>query len=246
MKVSIITIVRNAERYVERTVRSVLAQDYPDREYIFIDGGSTDGTLARIEAFRQSIDVLVSEPDKGISDAWNKGLAIAKGEIIGLLNAGDEHDASAISRSVAAIRAGAELTYGDTDLVDDDGRVIMTNRGRFHLWKYSAGIGFYHPSCFATRALYDRVGGFDLNLRYAMDTDWIVRAAVAGAVIRHAGSRTRMVNGGVSVQNRFLAYGEHLQVLRRHCGRAAPYKSMVMTGLRGLARVAIGRIRSDG
>lgn len=240
MKVTIITIVRNAEQYVDRTIRSVLAQDWPALEYIVVDGASTDATLSRVKAYEPRITRIVSEPDRGISDAWNKAVGMATGEVIGLLNAGDEHYPDAARRAVAAIGSGVDLTYGDTELVDDDGTVIRINRGRFHLWWYSGGIGFYHPSCFATRKLYERVGLFNLKLRFAMDTDWIIRAALAGARIEHAGSMTRMVDGGVSVKNRFLAYGEHLQALRDNgAGAATVYKSMVMTGLRGLAGLAL-------
>lgn len=244
MKTSIVTIVRNGEQFIGRTIQSVLRQDVGEIEYIVIDGASTDGTLDVINQYRDRISIIVSEPDKGISDAWNKGLALATGDVVGLLNAGDEHYPDAIRKAVEAIKAGADLTYGDTELVNDDGQVLRLNRGRFHLWWYSAGIGFYHPSCFATKALYDQIGGFDLKLRYAMDTDWIIRVAMAGARIRHAGYRTRMVDGGVSVQNRFLAYGEHLQALQKNgAGVGTVYKSMLMTGLRGIVRTVLKGFR---
>ena len=107
MKITVITIVRNAEHYVDRTIKSVLAQTYPDIEYLVIDGASTDGTLQRIRAFEGRITRIVSEPDKGISDAWNKGLRMATGEVIGLLNAGDEHAPDAVAKVAAAFAAGS-------------------------------------------------------------------------------------------------------------------------------------------
>lgn len=241
MRVSIVTIVRNGESHIERTIRSVLAQDHPDIEYIVVDGASTDGTMAVVERYRDRIARVVSEPDRGISDAWNKGIAMASGEVIGLLNAGDEHDPHCISAAVEAIRRGADFVYGDTLLVDEAGGVKRHNIGRFHLWFYSAGFGFYHPSCFATRALYERVGAFDLKLRYAMDSDWICRAVDAGARIGKHGGLTRMVDGGISVQRRFAAYGEHLDALAaggRHPWRAI--LSMAMTA----ARAAAARVRA--
>lgn len=245
MRVSIITIVRNGEQYIERTIKSVLALKYDDLEYLVIDGGSSDGTLDVIERYRDRVTVLISEPDKGISDAWNKGLALATGDVIGLLNAGDEHYPDAVWKALEAIKSGADMTYGDTELVDDEGQMLRFNQGCFHPWWYSAGFGFYHPSVFARKSLYDSIGNFSQKYRYAMDSDWITRAMAAGAVIKHAGSRTKMVDGGVSVANRFLAYGEHLQALASNCeGRGLAYKSMLMTGLRGLVRSIVKRVRN--
>lgn len=241
MLVSIITIVRNAEGYIERTILSALAQSCQSIDYIVIDGASTDGTMAVIERYRDRIGTVLSESDAGISDAWNKGLRMAKGDVIGLLNAGDEYAPDAAAQAVKALSTGLDFVYGDTDLVSEDGAVLRANRGKFSLWYYSAGFGFYHPSCFATRALYNRVGEFSTRLRYAMDSDWIARAAIAGARIGHAPIRARMVDGGVSVKSRFLAYGEHLQALQNAgAGAGVVYGSMAMTGVRGLARAVVG------
>lgn len=245
MRVSIITIARNAEAYMARTIESVLRQDHADIEYIVVDGASTDGTMAVVERYRDRIDRIVSEPDAGISDAWNKGVRMATGDIVALLNAGDTHDADCVSRAVEAIAAGKDFVYGDTLLVDDDGNVKRRNVGRFHLWFYSAGFGFYHPSCFATRALYAKVGEYDRKLRYAMDSDWICRAVTAGARIGKHGGLTRMVDGGVSVQRRFAAYGEHLDALSGGGLRPwTPFLSMIMTALRGMASTARRRLRA--
>lgn len=244
MKVSIITIVRNAETYIDRTIESVLAQTYPEIEYLIIDGASTDGTFAKVQRYQGRVTRMVSEPDAGIADAWNKGLRLSTGQVVGLLNAGDEYSIDAVEKAVASIKSGHDFVYGDTDLVSDNGEVLRSNRGRFSLWYYSAGYGFYHPSCFATRALYDRIGGFDVRYRYAMDSDWIARAVVAGASFGHSSAKARMVDGGVSVKSRFLAYGEHLQALERAgVSSGAIYGSMLMTGLRGLVRNGVRGLR---
>lgn len=238
MKISIVTIVRNAEHYVDRTIRSVLAQTHPDIEYLVIDGASTDGTLEKIRAYEGRITRIVSEPDKGISDAWNKGLRMATGEVIGLLNAGDEHAPDAVAKVAAAIAAGADIVFGDTQLVDDDGQVLMFNQGKFHPWFYSAGFGMYHPSVFVRRSVYEKVGEFNPTYRYAMDSDWLSRAYVAGARFQHCESLTRMVDGGISVQRRFAAYGEHLQAMySAGMPKSFVYRSMLMTGVRGLVRL---------
>lgn len=242
MKVSIITIVLNGQSLIARTIDSVLAQDYTEIEYIVLDGASTDGTLEVIAGYGDKITRFVSEPDKGISNAWNKALKMATGEVIGLLNAGDEYAPEAVSQAVKEIEAGADFTYGDTVLVNELGQALRFNRGRLHLWKYSGGIGFYHPSCFAKRQLYESIGGFDEKLRYAMDTDFILRAMQAGFHIRHCPTTVRMLDGGVSVSSRFLAYGEYLQSMHRNkVGMKYIYLSMIMTGARGLVRTLVGR-----
>ncbi|MDO9238273.1 MAG: glycosyltransferase family 2 protein [Aquabacterium sp.] len=235
--ISVITIARNCESVLERTILSVINQNRHDIQYIFIDGASTDGTVNVATKYKDKISVFVSEPDKGISDAWNKALKLATGDVIALLNAGDEYYPDTLTKAVAAIDAGADMVYGDTELVSEAGEVRLFNKGKFHLWKYSSGVGLYHPSVVARKSLYDRIGGFELRQKYAMDTDWMIRAAVSGAKIQHAGYRVRMLDGGVSVKNRFLAYGEHMQALQdRGAGERTVYLSMLATGLRGLVR----------
>ena len=242
LRVTIITISLNARDLIASTIDSVLAQDYAEIEYIVLDGASSDGTQDVIAGYGDKITCFVSEPDKGISDAWNKALNMATGDVIGLLNAGDEYATNAVSEAVRAINAGADFVYGDTELVDEDGKVLRYNRGRFHLWWYSAGLGFYHPSCFARRSLYQKVGVFNEKVRYAMDSDWILKCLKSGARISHSGVCVRMVDGGVSVTNRFVALGEHFQAIENAgFGRVAVYMSMLMTALRGLVRARISR-----
>lgn len=237
MKVSIITIVRNGAPYIERTIRSISAQTYPNIEYVLIDGASTDSTLACVKPYRDQIDVLVSEPDKGISDAWNKGLALCTGEVVGLLNAGDEYYPSAVENAVAVLRHGEGIVYGDTELVDEKGRLRSTNQGRFSFWRYSGGLGFYHPSCFVSASLYRTIGGFDLSYRFAMDTDWLIRAYKSKAQLMHSSVRVRMLDDGISVKNRYRAYGDYLQALfNNEIGMHTVCASMIMTGARGLVR----------
>lgn len=237
VKVSIITIVRNSEKYIERTIESILRQTYDEIEYIIIDGASTDRTLAIVKKYENSITKIISEKDSGISDAWNKGISLATGSVIGLLNAGDEYEPDAVDKAVTALAQGADLVYGDTDIVDDSGRLLRKNKGRFHLWKYSGGIGFYHPSLFARKSLYVDIGLFDVKLKYAMDVDWIIRVAMRNLELRHTNLKVRMVDGGVSVGNRYLAYGEYLQALKKNnVADSSIYLSMINTGFRGLIR----------
>ena len=237
MKISVITIVRNGERDVARTIASVKSQTYKNFEYIFLDGASTDETVSVARKQYDNFTHFISEPDKGISDAWNKGLALATGDAIALLNAGDEFYPDTLEIAAKAFSTGADMTYGDTELVSDAGAIVMTNKGKFSLWRYSSGVGLYHPSVIARKSLYDKIGGFEVRQKLAMDTDWMIRAYLSGAKIRHGGYKVRMLDGGVSVRHRFLAYGEHLQALQdRGAGERVVYLSMLATGLRGLVR----------
>lgn len=237
MKFTVITIVRNGELHIERTIKSVIAQQYKNIEYIFLDGASTDGTVKLAEKYRQYFTIFKSESDKGISDAWNKGIGLATGDIIALLNAGDEFYPDSLKNAARAFQKGADMIYGDTELVDESGHVKLFNKGKFSLWKYSSGFGMYHPSVMARKSVYDKVGGFDLGYKYAMDSDWLVRVAVSGARIEHGGHRVRMVDGGISVKKRFAAYGEHMQALQdRGAGERVVYLSMISSGIRGLLR----------
>ena len=112
MKVTVITVCRNCASTIEATVRSVLAQDYPDFEYVLVDGASTDGTLEILRKHADRISRLVSEPDRGVYDAMNKGVRLAKGEYLLFMNAGDVFAAGDVLRKVAA-SADADVVYGD-------------------------------------------------------------------------------------------------------------------------------------
>ncbi len=242
MRVSIITIVRNDPEGIIKTIESVSRQTHPDIEYIVVDGASTDQTLENIRSRMQSIDVLISEPDAGISDAWNKGIAQASGEIIGILNAADEYEDNAVALAVAKIAQGYDIVYGNTDLVDREGNLIRRCHGRFSRWFYSAGIGFHHPSLFARTQVYQTIGSFNIKLRLAMDSDWIFRAYKSGAKFGRSNHRVRMEAGGISAQNRFSAWGEHLDSMcRSETPSGFVSLNIVMTGLRFLASSVIRR-----
>ncbi len=173
MKISIVTVVYNAASLLEETMTSVFAQDYPDLEYIIIDGGSTDGTLDIIERYRQQLAVVISEPDKGIYDAMNKGIACATGDVIGMINAGDYYYPNAF-QLVAAALAGQKL-----DEVVFWGDVMYEHLGRVrgfrpeNRWR---GAFSPHPSMFCPRVVYERIGTYDLQFRLMGDYDFMYRA----------------------------------------------------------------------
>jgi len=180
MKVSIITIAFNAATTIEETIQSVANQDYNSIEYILIDGGSTDETLEIAGRYKSNISKLISEPDKGVYDAMNKGLALAGGDIVAILNADDAYaNSQVISNVVAAFnRSGADVCYGDLEYVDrsDTSKVIRRwISGEFRKSAFLDGWMPPHPAFFAKRKLYTEFGLFNTELKTSADYELMLR-----------------------------------------------------------------------
>jgi glycosyltransferase involved in cell wall biosynthesis len=177
--VSIVTIVRNGARTIERALRSVQSQEYPRVEHIVIDGGSTDGTLDVIQSWDDRIAVWISEADAGISDAFNKGIAFAHGDIVGILNSDDWYEPDAISAAVNAItESGADIAYGKLQYWQNDRRTYLVASDADLL---DRGMTVGHPTVFVRRVCYERFGLYRLDFRQAMDYEWLLRAKAGGA-----------------------------------------------------------------
>jgi len=181
MKVSIITVCFNAERTIVDTLRSVEEQTHEALEHVVVDGGSTDGTIDAIRHHGSRVSTLVSERDRGIYDAMNKGISLATGEWVVFLNADDWYvDRTAIAMLADAIRAdGALAAYADVAYVSrhDPRRVIRRwHSGRFRKGAFARGWAPPHPTFLADRQLLRDLGGFDLRYRLASDFDLMFRA----------------------------------------------------------------------
>lgn len=178
MKLSIITAVYNRERTIAAALASLHAQTHADIEHIIIDGGSHDGTLPLLRAANPAH--LVSEPDKGIYDALNKGLALASGDAIGILHSDDMLADAEVLADVAATfaRTGADAVYGDLDYVanDDTGRIVRHWRaGPYSRARLKRGWMPPHPALFVRRHVIEQHGGYDTRLSIAADYDAILR-----------------------------------------------------------------------
>ncbi|MCG3733345.1 glycosyltransferase family 2 protein [Vibrio cincinnatiensis] len=178
MKVSIITVCYNSEKTIEDTIRSVASQDYDDIEYIIVDGGSTDQTHDIVTKYSDNIDIYLSEKDDGLYDAMNKGIKLASGGLVGILNSDDVlADRSIISRVVEAAK-NVDGVYGDVGFYDS----TLTKKNRhyssrgFHKAKFSRGFMPAHPSCYLKKELIEKVGFYSLDFRIAADFDYLVRA----------------------------------------------------------------------
>ncbi len=180
MKISIVTATYNSARTVRDTLRSVAAQSFENVEHIIVDGQSQDDTLAILEANRDRIARIVSEPDGGIYDAMNKGIALATGDVIGLLNSDDVFASRDSLRDVAmAMRdPQIECCYGDLVYVDADdlSRVVRYWKSRsFVPGLFRSGWVPPHPTFYVRKDVYERYGNFDLNYRLAADFELMLR-----------------------------------------------------------------------
>jgi len=177
--VSIVTPSFNQAKYLEATILSVLEQDYPHVEYIVVDGGSSDGSVAIIRQYQDQIAWWVSEPDKGQTAAINKGFSKAKGEILAWLNSDDTYQPGAISEVVEFFQTNSEigLVYGDANFIDADGKVI----GKFNAQQTSyqrlrrGGVYIPQQAAFWRADLWKQVGPLDPSFYFAMDYDLWVR-----------------------------------------------------------------------
>ncbi|MCY2687774.1 glycosyltransferase family 2 protein [Salinimicrobium sp. TH3] len=173
--ISIITVVYNGERYLEQTIASVLGQTYDNIEYLIIDGGSTDGTIDIIKKYEQHLSGWVSEKDQGLYDAMNKGIARAKGELIGMINSDDWFEATAVETVVKEYRAfpDKKIFHGDRNDILNNGKARLK---RFHpsniKFKY-LGMTYNHPSMFVHRELYAR-GTYNIHLQALSDYEFVL------------------------------------------------------------------------
>ena len=172
--VSVITVVYNNKDGIETTLKSIAAQTYTPIEYIMIDGGSTDGTKEVISQYQNLISVFASEPDNGIYDAMNKGLNLATGELIGIINSGDHYEPGTVETIVNSFQEnpGAAIFHGVLRVFDASGqfKAIVGNHSSF----LSTGM-IEHPTCFVKRELYLKYGGFNLTYSSSSDYDFMLR-----------------------------------------------------------------------
>lgn len=179
--VSVVTVVYNGEKYIENTIKSVLNQSYKNIEYIIIDGGSADDTVPIIKKYQNHLAYWISEKDNGISDAFNKGIAKARGDIIGIINADDWYEDNAIETVVDSMRH-ADVVYSDLQLWKNDKKDFIV-KGDHNFLRREMTVN--HPSVFVKKDCYNRFGLFDTKYELAMDYDIILRFMVNNCRFRY-------------------------------------------------------------
>lgn len=186
MKFSIITPVFNAVETIERTILSVVSQEIESElEYIIVDGGSRDGTLEVINKYLGRIDILISEKDKGVYDAMNKGISRATGDIIGIINSDDSYNDGALKIVEKTLTETEEdsIIYSPIDNYYEGKYLHTFIPGTLENLVFKFTIN--HPSCFVKKSVYELIGLFDLSYSIAADYDFIVRAYTSGVKFRY-------------------------------------------------------------
>lgn len=228
MRISIITSCYNREATIHEAIRSVLEQDYPDIEYIIVDGASTDGSVETIRsaiAGHEDKVKFVSEPDSGMYEALNKGIRMATGDVIALLHSDDmmfdTHTVSDVMREME--RTGCDFLYADGLFVDAERTDKVVRNwigGRYSKWKVRHGWLPLHPTCYIRRDVMTRLGLYDESYRIAADTDLLVRYLLENTLNVEYLKRyvVRMRMGGLSTDNirRAKMWKEDIRVYRSH------------------------------
>ncbi|WP_282074669.1 glycosyltransferase family 2 protein [Maribacter aquivivus] len=206
--VSIITVVYNGEKYLKQTIDSVLNQSYENIEYIIVDGASTDGTLNIIEEYNDRIDTLISEPDNGLYDAMNKGIKLAKGELIGMINSDDWYELDAVKLIVDNYRnnPSKKIFHGDRNDVLENGtnRIKKFHPSRSKFIYY--GMTYNHPSMFVHKSIYLKQL-YNIHLKALSDYEFVLKNLIQDPAnfsylpIAYVNYRLDGLSGGMSTKN---------------------------------------------
>lgn len=223
-KFSVITVTYNAGAVIEDTIQSVITQTYKNIEYIIVDGASTDKTMSIVNRYRDRIHTVVSEPDRGLYDAMNKGIRLATGDYVCFLNAGDElHEDDTLQLIVHSLAGLAELPdviYGRTAIVDREGHFLRMRRlepPENLTWRsFRQGMLVCHQAFFARR---DHAVAYDLRYRFSADFDWCIRVMKQSTVLHN--TRLTLIdylNEGMTTRNHRASLRERFRIMCRHYG----------------------------
>ncbi|MET4081155.1 glycosyltransferase involved in cell wall biosynthesis [Pedobacter sp. UYP30] len=219
-KLSVITIIYNNVRDIERTIKSVVNQSFKGIEYIIIDGGSTDGTMEVVSIYKAALSKIVSEPDGGIYFAMNKGLELATGDYVLFMNSGDEiYEPQTVER-VFASAPDADIYYGETEMYNDDWQSLGRRRHKVpekFTWRsFKYGMSISHQAIYLRKAI---IEPFDVSYKYSADIDWILKAAKkAKTIAKVDGYVAKYLVGGVSKKKHRESLMERYQIFKKYYG----------------------------
>ena len=223
-KVSIITPSFNQGRFLEATICSILAQDYPNVERILVDGGSKDESLAIIEKYHSHFTWWVSEKDRGHADALNKGFSHATGEILAWLNSDDLYHPGAITEAVKVLCEAPQvgMVYGDANLIDDEGKPVgkFASRQTGYRQMLRGSVHIPQATTFFRADLWRQVGPLDLSLFFSFDYDFWVKLAKVSEIryVPRLWADFRIHSRGKTIVNDDRCYPDMLKVLEREGG----------------------------
>lgn len=224
-KFSIITVTYNAGKVLEDTIQSVVFQTYRNVEYIIVDGGSTDNTLDVVHKYQERISKVISEPDKGLYDAMNKGIRMATGDYLCFLNAGDELHENETLQNIVYTLKGKELPdviYGETAIVDEEGHFLHMRRlstpEHLHWKSFKEGMLVCHQA-FLTRRELALANPYDLRYRFSADFDWCIRIMKQSKNLHNTHlTLIDYLNEGMTTQNHKASLKERFRIMTKHYG----------------------------
>ena len=241
------TVCRNAERSIAKTIDSVLTQSAFDGtvEHVVIDGASTDGTLGILRAYPHLR--IRSEPDDGVYDAMNKGVSSARGEFVGILNADDWYEPDALASVAETLRAHPEssIVHGDIRRWDDSGPLDVVKPASTHATGGRWAMPLHHPASFARRELFSHFGGFDTSYRIFGDFEWISRVVRGGAALHYYPQvLTNFRVGGLSTTR--CSPGERYRVFRAAGANPVHALAAMSYGCAAVLRNRLSASRANG
>jgi glycosyltransferase involved in cell wall biosynthesis len=218
MKVSIITVCKNSQDTIERTIKSVVSQTCKDIEYLIIDGKSSDKTLGIVNKYKNNIDIIISKPDKGLYYAMNKGIERSSGDIIYFLNSGDLlFDKNTVLKIIKIFKSRkSDIVYGDVAFYNPHNLNKLILRRQNCVDRFFLGHGtISHQSIFTRRNLFEKFGKFDTQYKLAADYEWILRLFVKNRISSSYTNQTitKYLRGGLSSNSEIDGLKERLKIL---------------------------------
>lgn len=237
-KITIVTITFNSEKTVRNTFDSIRKQKYENLEYLVIDGGSKDSTLKIAEEYRDIITRIISEPDEGISDAMNKGIRYATGELIGIIHSDDMLADNALNILSSEWDSKHDVYYGHSIVCSEEGVNLHILRAKQDLSGMKYGLVLVHPSTFVTKDAYTRFGVFDKNYKCSMDYELLLRFYKSGAKFKFIDQPLAVYRvGGTNMKYRKKTINEVKEVSIKY--GASPIKA---NGIK-LKKIAVDKVR---
>ncbi len=237
LKISIITVCFNSGNTIRDTIESVLSQDYPNIEYIIIDGQSKDETLSIIAAFKNKSTKVISESDHGIYDAMNKGIRMATGDVVGILNSDDVFSHNHVVSDMVRLLSDTQVdaVFGDLVIVKREDTSIIVRRYSskyFRKWKIRFGFMLPHPTFYVKRSLFDKLGYYKTNYRVAADFELIARFLHAGITFsRNTDVMVKMRQGGISGNGFWWQVHQNFEIVRA-CKENGIYTNIFFVALK--------------
>lgn len=236
-KISIVTISYNCESEIEDTIKSVIGQPYDNKEYIIVDGASKDGTMRVVDRYRDKIDIIISEPDKGRSDAFNKGIKHATGDYIVMMNAGDLLAEDALNKFARSYTPGCDVIKGNTIRWDVASGAKYRERPVVKYPSIPFNFLVCHQSTYISRQAYEKYGGYETQMHIAMDFELMLRLTLGGATFQAIDEDLALFRmGGISQMSGKKRLDEMVYAMRKN-GRTALQCSLFLQYLRVRTRV---------